>query len=68
MHNDRTCVKQPRACVHVFFVFVSESVCGPGTSWAAGAPDWTECLPGRGSEKWVGGPWAWVGSQSQPGN
>lgn len=41
---------------------------GPGKSWAAGAPDWKEYLPGHGNEKWVEDPWVWAGSQSPPGS
>lgn len=44
------------------------SACGPGTSSAAGAPNWRECLPARESVRWGEDPWVWAGSRSPPGS
>lgn len=60
-----TYVKQRWRCVRT-----CPCVCvyKPEMSWAAGAPGWMECLPGRGSARWGEDPWVWAGSQSPPGS
>lgn len=59
------CKTTLKMCAHV-----SMRVCvyKPEMSWAAGAPGWMECLPGRGSARWEEDPWVWAGSQSPPGS